>query len=265
MGGAAWAEAAVDEMIEVADRSSRIALLGERSGHPRAPRQAVRRPPPRGGGGRRGCRARVSGDVPGGQRRDVDRVRDRRARRGRPGRAAGRADERPQRAHDPADRCASGGARPGSDSGPRDAAPSCAKPASAGPPWTPSATWSPQASRAWRAVGRSHGGVTIAPSAGSVSSVWTSTSASPGCPSWPSRPPDEPVVDAEREARSIFERLDAPPFLAQVDRLRAERTAGQLAPQARRRPRGPPSERVRPRRHPQPRASISHPPRTLRR
>ena len=43
-------------------------------------------------------------------------------------------------------------------------------------------------------------------------------------------PPDEPVVDAEREARSIFTRLDAPTFVAQVDRLRAERAAGQPAP-----------------------------------
>ena len=43
-------------------------------------------------------------------------------------------------------------------------------------------------------------------------------------------PPDEPVVDAEREARSIFERVDAPPFAAQVDRMRAERNTGQLAP-----------------------------------
>jgi hypothetical protein len=43
-------------------------------------------------------------------------------------------------------------------------------------------------------------------------------------------PPDEPVVDAEREARAIFARVDAPPFAAQVDRLRTARTAGQLAP-----------------------------------
>ena len=42
-------------------------------------------------------------------------------------------------------------------------------------------------------------------------------------------PPDEPLVDAEREARALFERLAAPPFIAQVDRVRAERTSGRPA------------------------------------